>query len=194
MSNANSSREEGEGNGYDIGYSVEINTKYEVGEEFRKPEYLHGPHGEVNDAHVELNLARTRAVSKKNKVSLEVDLPSGNMGIKADQDKAYIGMKGSVGQTEFHAGPLGAGVQVLSGGGEGRIGLERGIQAECGYNVVSGMVQTGPVKVGADIGVRGALRAGYGGVGAIVPGFGGAIIAKDGLEVDLGPFSFKIGW
>ena len=56
------------------------------------------------------------------------------------------------------------------------------------------MVQTGPVKVGADIGVRGALRAGYGGVGAIVPGVGGAIIAKDGLELDLGPFSFKIGW
>ena len=193
MSNANSSREEGEGNGDDIGYSVEINTKYEVGEEFRKPEYLHGPRGEVNDAHVELSLARTRAVSKKNKVSLEADLPSGNVGIKADQDEAYIGMKGSLGQTEFHAGPLGVGVQGLSGGAEGRIG-ERGIQAEGGYNVVSGMVQTGPVKVGADIGVRGALRAGYGGVGAIVPGFGGAIIAKDGLEVDLGPFSFKIGW
>ena len=54
--------------------------------------------------------------------------------------------------------------------------------------------QAHTVKVGADIGVRGALRAGYGGVGAIIPGFGGAIIAKDGLEVDLGPFSFKIGW
>ena len=193
MSNANSSPEEGEGNGNDIGYSVEINTKYEVGEEFKKPEYLHGPHVEVNDAHVELSLARTRAVSKKNKVSLEADLPSANAGIKADQEEAYVGIKGSVGQTEFHAGPLGAGVQGLSGGVEGRIG-ERGIQAEGGYNVVSGMVQTGPVKVGADIGVRGALRVGYGGVGAIIPGFGGAIIAKDGLEVDLGPFSFKIGW
>ena len=189
MSNANSSPEEG----YDIGYSVEINTNYELGEEFRKPEYLHGLQGEVNDAHVELSLARTRAVSKKNKVSLEADLPSGNMGIKADQDEAYIGIKGSLGQTEFHAGPLGAGLQGLSGGVEGRIG-ERGIKAEGGYNVVSGMVQTGPVKVGADIGVRGALRAGYGGVGAIVPGVGGAIISKDGLELDLGPFSFKIGW
>lgn len=193
MSNANSSREKGEGNRYDIGYSVEINTNYEVDEEFREPKYLHGPHGEVNDAHVELSLARARAVCKKKKVSLEAHLPSGNVGIKADQDEAYIGMKGSVGQSEFHVGPLGAGIQGPSGGGEGRIG-ERGIQAEIGYNVVSGMVQAGPVKVGADIGVRSALRAGYGGVGAIVPGFGGAIIAKDGLEVDIGPLSFKIGW
>ena len=71
MSNANSSPEEGEGNGNDIGYSVEINTKYEVGEEFKKPEYLHGPHVEVNDAHVELSLTRTRAVSKKNKSPLK---------------------------------------------------------------------------------------------------------------------------
>ena len=189
MSNANSSPEDGD----DIGYSLEINTKYELGEEFRKPEYLHGPHGEVNDAHVELSLARTRAVSKKNKVSLEADLPSGNVGIKADQDEAYIGIKGSVGQTELHAGPLGVGLQGLSGGAEGRIG-ERGIKAEVGYNIGSGMLQAGPVKVGADIGVRGALRAGYGGVGAIVPGFGGAIVSKDGLELDIGPFSFKIGW
>lgn len=183
----------GEGDGYDIGYGVEIDCKYEVGEEFREPEYLRGPHGEVNDTHVELSLARARAVSKKNKVSLEADLPSGNVRTKADQDEAYIGVKGSVGQAEFHAGPLGVGIQGLSGGGEGRVGL-RGIQAEAGYNVASGMVQTGPVKVGADIGVRGALRVGYGGVGAIVPGFGGAIIAEDGLELDHGPFSFKIGW
>ena len=192
MGNDNSSPG-GEGNGDDIGYSVEIDTKYDPDEEFRKPGYRRGPEVEVNNTHAQLSLARTRAVSKKNKISLAADLPSGNMGIKADQDEAYIGIKGSVGQAEYHAGPLGAGVQGLSGGVEGRIG-ERGIQAEGGYNVVSGMVQTGPVKVGADIGVRGALRAGYGGVGAIVPGVGGAIIAKDGLELDLGPFSFKIGW
>ena len=123
----------------------------------------------------------------------QADGPSGTVVIKADQGDAYIGIKGSVGQAEYHDGLLGAGVQGLSGEVEYRFG-EGGIQAEGGYNVVSGMVQTGPVKVGADIGVRGALRAGYGGVGAIVPGVGGAIIAKDGLELDLGPFSFKIGW
>ena len=172
---------------------MEINTNYEVDEEFREPEYLHGPHGEVNDVHVELSLARARAVCKKNKVSFEAHLPSGNVGIKADQDEAYIGMKGSVGETEFHLGPLGAGIKGPSGGGEGRIG-ERGIQAEIGYNVLAEMVQIGPVKVGADIGVRGALRFGYGGLGAMVPGFGGAIIAEDGFELDIGPVCLKIGW
>ena len=192
MSNDNSSPG-GEGIGDDIGYSVEIDTKYDPDKEFRKPGYRRGPEVEVDDMHAELRLARNRAVSKKNKVSLEADLPSGNVGLKADQDEAYIGIKGSVGQAEFHAGSLGAGVQGLSGGAEGRIG-ERGIQAEVGYNIGSGMLQAGPVKVGVDIGVRGALRAGYGGVGAIVPGFGGAIVSEDGLELDLGPFSFKIGW
>jgi len=177
----------------DIGYTVEINTNYEVDEEFREPEYLHGPHGEVNDVHVELSLARARAVCRRNKVSFEAHLPSGNVGIKADQDGKYMGMNGGVGQIEFHVGPLGAEIKGPSGGAEGRFG-GRGIQAEFGYNAVAEMVQIGPVKVGADIGVRGALRAGYGGVGAIVPGFGGAIIAKDGLEVGIGPLSFKIGW
>ena len=161
MGNDNSSPG-GEGNGDDIGYSIEIDTKYDPDKEFREP-------------------------------AAQADGPSGTVVIKADQGDAYIGIKGSVGQAEYHDGLLGAGVQGLSGEVEYRFG-EGGIQAEGGYNVVSGMVQTGPVKVGADIGVRGALRAGYGGVGAIIPGFGGAIIAKDGLEVDLGPFSFKIGW
>ena len=151
----------GEGNGFEIGYSLEIDTNYDPDEEFRE--------------------------------TFQADGPSVNVVINSDQRDAYIGIKGSVGQAEYHAGPLGAGVQTLSGEVEYRFG-EGGIQAEGGYNVVSGMVQTGPVKLGADIGVRGALRAGYGGVGAIVPGVGGAIIAKDGLELDLGPFSFKIGW
>ena len=162
MDNDNSSPGS-EGNGYDIGYSVEIDTNYDPVKEFRKP------------------------------AQLQADRPFANVVIKSDQGDAYIGIKGSVGQAEYHAGLLGAGVQGPSGGVEYRFG-EGEIQAEGGYNVASGMVQAGPVKVGADIGVRGALRAGYGGVGAILPGVGGAIIAKDGLEVDLGIFSFKIGW
>ena len=175
------------------GYRVETNANYEVDEEFREPEYLHGPHGEVNDAHVELRLARARAVCKKNKVALEAELPYGNVGTKADQDGKYIGMNGGVGQIECHVGPLGAEIKGPCGGGEVRFG-GRGIQAEIGNNALAGNVQIGPVKVGADIGVRGALRFGYGGLGAMVPGFGGAIIAKDGFELEIGPVCLKIGW
>lgn len=172
--------------------NVEIKANYEVDEEFRKSEYFHGPHGEVNDAHVELRLARARAVCKKKKVALEAEWPYGNVGIKADQDGKYIGMNGGVGQIECHVGPLGAEIKGPCGGGEVRFG-GRGIQAEIGYNALAEMVQIGPVKVGADIGVRGALRAGYGGFGAMVPGVGGAIIAEDGLEVGIGPVCLKIG-
>ena len=80
-------------------------------------------------------------------------------------------------------------------GAEGnfRIG-NKGLKVDSGANVASGKVQVGPVKVGAGVGIKGALRAGYGGVGAIVPGVGGAVVAKDGLELAVGPFNFKIGW
>ena len=64
MGNDNSSPG-GEGNGDDIGYSVEIDTKYDPDEEFRKPGYRRGPEVEVNNTHAQLSLARTRAVSKK---------------------------------------------------------------------------------------------------------------------------------
>lgn len=74
----------GEGDGYDIGYGVEIDCKYEVGEEFREFEYFCGLYGEVNDIYVELSFVCVRVVSKKNKVFFEVDLFFGNVRIKVD--------------------------------------------------------------------------------------------------------------
>ena len=69
-----------------------------------------------------------------------------------------------------------------------------GFNAKGECRLAEGKVVAGPVKVGAGVGIKGALRADYGGVGAIAPGIGGAVVAKDGVEIGIGPFNFKIGW
>ena len=192
---------EGEGEeGHKLGYSLEIDTKYDVDEEFRKPGYARGPEVRAGTRYDDLpeggyvggSVGRARAVTKKG-FSAQADGPCGFAGSGCNDDEAYAGAEGSIGEAEAHAGPFGVGVQGPGAEGNFRIG-NKGLKVDSGANVAAGKVQVGPVKVGAGVGIKGALRAGYGGVGAIVPGVGGAVVAKDGLELAVGPFNFKIGW
>ena len=178
----------------------EIDTKYDVDEEFRKPGYARGPEVRAGTRYDDLpeggyiggSVGRARAVTKKG-FSAQADGPCGFAGSGCNDDEAYAGGEGCIGEAEAHAGPFGVGVQGPGAEGNFRIG-NKGLKVDSGANVASGKVQVGPVKVGAGVGIKGALRAGYGGVGAIVPGVGGAVVAKDGLELAVGPFNFKIGW
>ena len=192
---------EGEGEeGHKLGYSLEMDTKYDVDEEFRKPGYARGPEVRAGTRYDDLpeggyvggSVGRARAVTKKG-FSAQADGPCGFAGSGCNDDEAYAGGEGCIGEAEAHAGPFGVGVQGPGAEGNFRIG-NKGLKVDSGANVASGKVQVGPVKVGAGVGIKGALRAGYGGVGAIVPGVGGAVVAKDGLELAVGPFNFKIGW
>ena len=179
---------------------MEIDTKYNIVEEFRKPGYARFPEGRVGTRYDDLpeggysggSVGRTRAVTKRG-LSAQADGPCGFAGSGSNDDEAYAGGEGCIGEAEAHAGPFGVGVQGPGAEGNFRIG-NKGLKVDSGANVASGKVQVGPVKVGAGVGIKGALRAGYGGVGAIVPGVGGAVVAKDGLELAVGPFNFKIGW
>ena len=178
--------QEGKGEeGHKLGYSMEIDTKYDIDEEFRKPWYARGPEGRVGTRYDDLpeggyaggSVGRTRAVTKKG-FSAQAYGPCGYVENAGNNDGAFAG---------------GEGWQGPGGEGKFRIG-NKGLKVDSGANVALAKVQVGPVKVDAGVGIKGALRAGHGGVGAIVPGVGGAVVAKDGLELAVGPFNFKIGW
>ena len=201
MSNSSNQNEGGEAEeGVKLGYSLAIDTKYDVDEEFRKPGYAQGPKGRVASDFGELpeggyargSVGRARAVTKKG-FSAQAEGPCGYVGSGGNNDEAFAGGEGSVGEAEAHAGPFGVGVQGPAAGGKIQVG-NKGLKIDSGVKLASGNVDVGPVKVGAGVGFKGALRAGYGGVGAIVPGVGGAVVAEDGLELGIGPFNFKIGW
>lgn len=190
---------EGGEEGLKLGYSFEVDFKYDVDEEFRKPGYAEGPKeyagsrcGDFEGGFASGSVGRARAVDKDG-FSAEAAGPHGFVGSGEDEDGIFAGGAGSVGEAECHAGPVGVGVS-----GPGVLGTveagKRGLNLNSGAKLAEGKVDVGPVKVGAGVGLKGTLRAGYGGVGAIVPGLGGAVVAKDGLELGIGPFNFKIGW
>ncbi|CAH3182431.1 unnamed protein product, partial [Porites lobata] len=145
---------EGEGEeGHKLGYSLEIDTKYDVDEEFRKPGYARGPEGCVGTRYGDLpeggyaggSVGRARAVTKKG-FSAQADGPCGFAGSGSNDDEAYAGGESCIGEAEAHAGPFGVGVQGPGAEGNFRIG-NKGLKVDSGANVASGKVQVGPVKV-----------------------------------------------
>lgn len=192
-------RGEGEDEGLKLGYSVKVDLKYDVDDEFKKPGYAEGPKGSVDTRRGDMeggfasgSVGRARAVTKKG-FSAQAGGPQGFVGSGKDKDGIIAGGAGSVGEAECHAGPFGVGV----GGPSALATLEagkKGLNVNGGAELAKGKVDVGPVQLGAGVGLKGTLRAGYGGVGAIVPGAGGLVVGKEGLEVAVGPFNFKIGW
>ena len=198
--NLNALQEGKDEEGHKLGYSMEIDTKYNIVEEFRKPGYARFPEGRVGTRYDDLpeggysggSVGRTRAVTKRG-LSAQADGPCGYVGNGGNNDEAFAGGEGCLREAEVHACPFGVGVPGPGGEGNFQIG-NKGLKVDGGANVALAKVQVGPVKVRAGVGMKGALRAGCGGLGAIVPGVGGAVVAKDGLELAVGPFNFKIGW
>lgn len=105
---------EGEGEeGHKLGYSLEIDTKYDVDEEFRKPGYARGPEVRAGTRYDDLpegGYIGGRAVTKKG-FSAQADGPCGFAGSGSNDDEAYAGGEGCIGEAEAHAGPFGVGVQ-----------------------------------------------------------------------------------
>ena len=182
-----------------LGYSVGIDLNYDPNDEYRKPGYAQGPKGNVSShrdgykgGFASGHVGRARAVDK-NGLSAEAAGPRGYVGSGQNKDGVFAGAEGGVGEAEAHAGYVGVGVQGPSAGYGFEAG-KKGVNASAGANLAAGKVDVGPVKVGVGVGVKGVLRADSGGAGAIVPGVGGMVVAKDGLEVGVGPLSFKLGW
>ena len=105
------------------------------------------------------------------------------------QAKAALSGEGSVGDANAHAGLFGVGVQVPEAGGMLQAN-NKGLRIHGAAKAISEKVDVGPVKHGAGVGLKGTLRAGYNGVGAIVPGVGGMVVANDGLDLSISVFNF----
>ena len=199
LSNEVAVRGEGEDEGLKLGYSLKVDLKYDVDDEFKKPGYAEGPKGSVDARRGDMeggfasgSVGRARAVTKKG-FSAQAGGPQGFVGSGKDKDGIMAGGGGCVGEAECHAGPFGVGVAGPSALGTVQAG-KKGLNVNGGAELAKGKVDVGPVQLGAGVGVKGTLRAGYGGVGAIVPCVGGLVVGKEGLEVGVGPFNFKLGW
>ena len=100
---------EGEGEeGHKLGYSLEIDTKYDVDEEFRKPGYARGPEVRAGTRYDDLpeggyiggSVGRARAVTKKG-FSAQADGPCGFAGSGSNREFKILRLRTTA--TDKHA-------------------------------------------------------------------------------------------
>ena len=119
--NLNALQEGKDDEGHKLGYSMEIDTKYNIVEEFRKPGYARFPEGRVGTRYDDLpeggysggSVGRTRTVTKRG-LSAQADGPCGYVGNGGNNDEAFAGGEGFLREAEVHAGPFGVECRVLA--------------------------------------------------------------------------------